>query len=485
MLTAEEIKIKKARIVQLKKEIDIKRKEADYYKAMQLALKKTINSAYGALANQHFVCSCNDIAGTITAHGRDVIQYMLNYIEHYFYYDWHNDIETHQILGTEYIGKKDNKFGFYDKKLRSTGRQYDTIEDLIGTRKISFTRLEKIENIENSDNIEFVYKYHIFDIEKVNPIDSNPIFTKEGDDDYEGFIAYKGKNPMVMYGDTDSLYISYNPIMKSCNYNGDELEFILHMDAVIIKKMFDKKLNDYADMYHVKNLHDFELETISKSILFIEKKNYLKNIVWDDGVFHEDLSYFSPTGLEIVKSSTPVFVRERIYDVINYMFSNPDNVSQYKIQSILKNLKKDFEWKAYEDIDAIAMTTSCSNYNNKVIDDTSNYIVAQGAHFGVKASAFYNYLLNKNSKYKTKYDLIKSGRVKYYYCVHPLNNVFAYIRSYHPKEIVEKEGVIIDIDLQFEKTVLTIVNRFMKPMGFSPLNKKLGFFVSLFNFDED
>ena len=57
--------------------------------------------------------------------------------------------------------------------------------------------------------------------------------------------------------------------------------------------------------------------------------------------------------------------------------------------------------------------------------------------------------------------MIKSGRIKYYYCKHPVNNVFAYLRSFHPYEIVEKEKVIIDIDEQFDKTFLAIVNKRM------------------------
>lgn len=482
-MTSEELQIKKNRILEIKKQIEIKKGVYDYCKAMQLALKLVINGSYGAFANKHFVCSNAEIANAITAHGRDVIQYMLNRIEKYYYYDWHDDTKSHSLLGMEYIGKKDGKYSFYSKAFKPTSYGFDTLEDLMDIRKISLFDLKQVSSVHN--DIEILYEYHLFDINKVIPIDINAVFTKDGDPEYEGFIAYKGKNPVIMYGDTDSLYISYTPIMKSIGYEGDELKFILHMDAVLIKDMFNSCLDDYAAQYKVKSLHDFELETISKSSLFIEKKNYLNNVVWEDGVFHEDLSYFYPKGIEIVKSSTPSFVRERVYDVINYMFANPDSISQYKIQTILKKLKKDFEWQAYEDIDTIAMSTSCTNYKDKVIDDVTGLVVVNGTHFGVKSAAFHNYILNKNSEYKTKYDLIRSGKIKYYYCKNQINPTFGYMRSYHPKELVEKEGIEIDLDIQFEKTVLKIVNRFMKPMGFSPINSQLGFFVSLFDFDDE
>jgi hypothetical protein len=45
------------------------------------------------------------------------------------------------------------------------------------------------------------------------------------------------------------------------------------------------------------------------------------------------------------------------------------------------------------DIEEISMTTSCSNYSSKVIDDVTDVLTVKGAHFGVKAAALHNYLL--------------------------------------------------------------------------------------------
>lgn len=484
-MTNDELILKKQRIAEIKKLLEEKKKESDYNKAMQLALKLVINGTYGAFANKHFVCSNADIANAITAHGRDIIQYMLNKIETYFYKEWHNDTETHRLLGLEYIAEKNGIYAYYDRNLNPTIGKNDKLDKLLDMRKITHNHLKKLENgIENDKGLNVLYQYDVFNFDNVKPIDPNATFTKDGDEGWEGFVAYNGKKPITIYGDTDSLYISYSPIMESVDFDGDELQFILHFDSVFVKKLFNKYLDEYAAPYGVKNLHDFELETISKSSLFIEKKNYLNNVVWEDGVFHNDLSYFYPKGIEIVRSSTPAFVRERIYDVINYIFANPNNISQYKIQTILKKLKEDFKWKSYDDIDSISMTTSCTNYNDRVIDDVSGVIVQNGTHFGVKAAAFHNYILNKNSEYKSKYDMIKGGRIKYYYCNHQINNVFGYTRSFHPKELVEKEKIQIDIDVQFEKTVLTIVNRFLEPLGFPPMTKTLGFFESLFNLDD-
>ena len=318
----------------------------------------------------------------------------------------------------------------------------------------------------------------------VKPLDENPKFETDSD----GLYHYVGDNKICIYNDTDSEYLSYKPIMDSVGFTEQNdidksRDFILYLYNNHIKELFNRYLDEYAAPYGVKNLHDFELETISRSILFIEKKNYLKNIVWEDGIKYDNMSYFSATGIEVVRSSTPPFVRGKkteggVYNVIRYIFSNPDNIQINEIIKIVKDLKKEF---AMVDIEEISMTTSCSNYKTKVINDTSSYECVKGAHFGVKASAFHNFLLNKNSEFKGKYDMIKSGRIKYIYCKHSLNEVFAYTRSYFPIEIIKKENVVIDLDTQFEKTVLQIVNKFLKPLNLPLINKRISVLNSLFS----
>lgn len=468
---------KRERINELKKIIDKKRAERDYYKAMQLALKLVINGTYGAFANRYFVCSNSDIANAITAHGRDINQFMMESIEDYFYNKWHLDKRIHEKLGVEYIGVYNGKYAAYSMDFEMLGWQHNTIENLLKNKNITLSDLEKYE-FEHND-IKVLYQYNVFQFEEVKPLDENPIWGE-----LEGRKKYEGKNQIVVYGDTDSLYITFLPIMKSLGFddiNDDHYSkrFILHIDQVFVKNLFTEFLDNYAKQFGVDNLQDFEIETISKSALFLKKKHYLNNIVWEDGVNYESLSYFYPKGIEIIRSSTPPFVRKNIYRVINYLFTNPSKININEVLKIVKGLRKEFEMA---DIEDISMTTSCSNYAQKVLDDTVSLECVKGAHFGVKAAAFHNYLLNKNSDFKTKYDMIKSGRIKYYYCKHPLAEVFGYLRSFHPIEITEKERVIIDMDTQFEKSFLGIINKFIEPLGLPKINKRLSVLTSLFNF---
>jgi len=468
---------KKHRIKELEEQITKRKAERDYFKAMQLALKLTLNGTYGAFANKYFVCSNGDIANAITAHGRDVNQYMMEKIEKHFYDVWHNDTEMHKRLGMEYICEKDGKFQAYTIDFQPLGWAEPSLSGLLRHKGVEEEELTKNE-FTNGD-INILYEYHIWDFSDVKPLDPNPVWIEE-----EGRPKYNGDNQIVVYGDTDSLYVTFTPLMKSVGF--DKIKdidwgrrFILHVDQIYVKPMFDRMLDDYAAQFGITSLHDFELETISKSALFLKKKHYLNNVVWEDGVFYEELSYYYPKGVEIVRSSTPPFVRKNIYRVINYLFKNADRVDIYQVLKIVKEIRKEFE---LADIEEISMTTSCSNYNTKVLDDTETVECVKGAHFGVKAAAFHNYLLNKNSDLKTKYDMVKSGRIKYYYCDSSVNPIFGYLRSFHPHEITEKEKVKMDIDTQFEKCFLGIVNKFIVPLGLPEINKRLSVLNSLFSF---
>lgn len=222
-MTSDELIQKKERIKEIKRLLEEKKKLYDYNKAMQLALKLVINGTYGAFANKHFVCSNADIANAITAHGRDVIQYMLNKIENYFYNEWHLDTNAHRLLGVEYIVQSEKGYGFFDRDLNRTTPDKKELHELLETRKITVKDLIKIDKLENDKGLKVLYEYRVCELKTVKPLDTEASFTKEGDEEWEGFVAYKGKNPTICYGDTDSLSSDSLIITKTGDYTIEDL----------------------------------------------------------------------------------------------------------------------------------------------------------------------------------------------------------------------------------------------------------------------
>ena len=189
---------KRQRIAELKIHIDNKKKEKDYAKAMQLALKLTLNGTYGAFANKYFVCSNADIANAITAHGRDVIQFMMESIEEYFYNKWHLDKQVHNRLGIEYIGVYNGKYAAYSLDFNMIGWKHDSLESLLKQKNIGLQHLKEYKF--EHDDIEVLYQYDIWDFSDPKPFDSNPVWGE-----LEGRKKYEGKNQITVYGDTDSV----------------------------------------------------------------------------------------------------------------------------------------------------------------------------------------------------------------------------------------------------------------------------------------
>ena len=273
-------------------------------------------------------------------------------------------------------------------------------------------------------------------------------------------------------------FIGSDNFKAELKYNWcSEMDFIQGVDFIRYGDYFKECLEDYANSYGVENKEDFELERISESMINIAKKKYICHIIHEDGFDYDRLNYIYPKGVELIRSSTPLFAREKIVDIVKYLFSNPETFNSKELLKLIKALRKEFE---LSDIDSICMQSSCSNYETKVIDDKKVPLqFINGAHFAVKASAYYNYLLHENKKYQSKYEFIKSGtKVKYYYCKNDkINPVFAYIRGSYPMEFAPE----IDYDEQFMKAILSPINSIIEPLGLPEITKRLSVVMDIFS----
>lgn len=257
-----------------------------------------------------------------------------------------------------------------------------------------------------------------------------------------------------------------------------ELDFIHGIDKTRFADYFKQCLDDLASSYGVENKQDFELERVSESIINIAKKKYIQHIVYEDGIPFERLTYIFPKGVELVRSSTPLFARDKIVGIVKYLFEHPDDFNIKELLKLVKNLKKEFDLCVPDRIDEISMQSSCSKYEEKVLNDREKLEFVTGAHFAVKASGYYNHLLHKNKDLQAKYEFIKSGtKIKYYYCKDKsVNDIFAYIRGSYPIELAPE----IDLETQFEKCILSPINSIIEPLGLPLISKRLSVVMDIF-----
>ena len=110
--------------------------------------------------------------------------------------------------------------------------------------------------------------------------------------------------------------------------------------------------------------------------------------------------------------------------------------------------------------------------------DKEKIVLEKGCPMHSRAAAIYNHKIC-NSKYKKKYQPIRSGEKVKYYFVKTSNaeeNVFAFISGSFPVEIAPP----IDYDVQFAKNIVQPINRFIEAMGYSPVSSQLIVSTQLF-----
>ena len=470
-MTKEE-KIKKVELLK-RKSSDLK-KEVDYYNALQLALKLVLNGSYGAFATSYFILYNNHVAGTITAQGRDLTKTMDKVNEDYWYEQWQDDHELHFKLGIKDVSKisKDEPVSIHA----------DT-DSLFVSFKPAMDHCVWKNLIFNSDYLESINQKFIILCPYELKVD-NVNCVGIAKDTYELEKLITNDHSLLLF---DGIFVKDRGLNKMFdsglftseirwNWNTEQ-DFIQGLDFFRYAQYFKDCLENYANSFGVENKEDFELERISESMINIAKKKYICHITYEDGIPFERLSYLYPKGVELVRSSTPAFAREKIVGIVKYLFSHPDTFNIKDLLKLVKNLRKEFE---LADVDDISMQSSCSNYDIKVLNDKSLPLqFVSGAHFAVKSAAHYNYLLSQNKDWQQKYEFIKSGtKIKYYVCKDKsITDMFAYIRGSLPLEFAPP----IDYDTQFEKSILSPVNSIIEPLGMPEITKRLSVVMDIFS----
>jgi len=281
------------------------------------------------------------------------------------------------------------------------------------------------------------------------------------------------RDTVVVYNDTDSTYMSFEPVLNSCDWGGDPKDFILKLKEVKLDAYFNEEFGKYAAKFNTKNIQNFELEKIAFSGLMMAKKKYILDTAWaDPGINYKKLEKISFTGVEIVQSSTPKFVRKVLKELVNYIFDKGKELDYSDAVKRMKEYKAQF---VMQDPDDIAKGVSIGDYEKYVLDDRKTITLADKCPINVRSSSVYNYMLF-HSEFKNKYNLIKTGdKVKYYYAKGDYE-VFAFLPGNYPYEFAPE----IDYDRQFEKAVIEPFNRFIEVLGFNPIPGNLIYARSLF-----
>jgi hypothetical protein len=292
--------------------------------------------------------------------------------------------------------------------------------------------------------------------------------------------AEKIKDEVTVYGDTDSVYITFENLVKGCDWDKDPRQLLLQIYKHRVKSYIEKSYASYAIQTGTENIQDLEMETISYSAIFLKKKKYCLDLAWKDGegdgIYYEQQKKIKAVGVEIVQSSTPAFARTKMKELLKIIFQERGKLNMRKFADLLKKEKDAF---MLDNIENVSMSSSISDYEKGIGDDRKTLIINSHCPMHVRAAGFHNYLLN-SSKWKQKYQLIKSGdKIRYYYAKTDRGvgeNVFGYLPGNHPIEMAPP----VDYDMQFAKCIIDPLNRFITAIGLPPISPELIIRTQLF-----
>ena len=306
----------------------------------------------------------------------------------------------------------------------------------------------------------------------------------------------------IVYGDTDSLYISYTNLLSTIKGFDDmnqrqKLDVIVHINTDFLNDHNKQYIGEYYRSRHADSIHDFELETVALSGLWLNvKKRYCQILLWKDGkYFDEDSLPMKVKGLEMIKGSYPKYVRLGLKRVVRGILEAKND--QHLWEHVNMMVQKEKMGFNQADIDDICASQGINGYTKYIatepepkigvmaIDKKGTVIYYRNhAGAGVKALATYNTL---REKYNLKGDPIYGGKCKIYFSK-PLSRggdyiPFAYQAKNYPKWA--EELIPVDRGEMFSKYFLDPLNRICKDsMGFEPFrldgSRDLNLFSDMF-----
>jgi DNA polymerase elongation subunit (family B) len=271
------------------------------------------------------------------------------------------------------------------------------------------------------------------------------------------------QNDYVIASDTDSIYLKLGPLVEKVFGTGSKVpqsavKVIEFMDKVCedkIQPFIDDSYQELAEYVHAHSQKMImKREALSDKGIWTAKKRYILNVYNNEGVQYNE-PQMKVMGLEMVKSSTPSVIREKMKKLIHLIVTSDED----EVQKFISSFRESFKQLPVEDISFPRGVNGIKEYS----DSLSLY--KKGTPIHVKGAIIYNDMLRKNDLTK-KYPLLQDGeKLKFTYLKQP-NPVKDTVISY-PTRLPKEFGLdeYIDYDMQFNKSFIEPIKVILDCIG--------------------
>jgi hypothetical protein len=252
----------------------------------------------------------------------------------------------------------------------------------------------------------------------------------------------------VIASDTDSIYLRLGELVDKVHPKESNVQQIIQfMDKVCEQKIQPfidesyQELATYVNAYAQKM--QMKREGLSDKGIWTAKKRYILNVYNNEGVQYNE-PHMKVMGLEMIKSSTPAAIREKMNTLIKMVMLGTEE----EVQDFIQTFREEFKSLPAEDISFPRGLNGLKTYSDSVT------MYKKGTPIHVRGAIVYNHFL-KQYKLDKKYPLIQEGeKLKFTYLKVP-NHFKESVVSFPgrlPKEFNLQE--YIDYDTQFDKSFL-------------------------------
>jgi len=263
----------------------------------------------------------------------------------------------------------------------------------------------------------------------------------------------------VIASDTDSIYLNLGPVVDKFIQSGKSTESVIaFMDKICkdkIEPYIDRSYAELATYVHAyAQKMQMKREALANKGVWTAKKRYILNVYNNEGVQYKEPE-MKVMGLEMIKSSTPSAIREKMKATIKLMV----NGTESEVQDFIEDFRNHFKELPAEEISFPRGLNGLGKWS----DASSLY--KKGTPIHVKGAILYNMLLKKMDLDK-QYPMIQEGeKLKFTYLKMP-NPLKDTVISY-PTKLPTEMGLdnYIDYDTQFDKAFLEPIKIILDCMG--------------------
>ncbi len=265
----------------------------------------------------------------------------------------------------------------------------------------------------------------------------------------------------------NSAYLSLKPIMDKyisdnpCSTKNEQVDYcdsfikeVIDPTITSANTEFSNLLNAYAPEEIVT-----EREAIADVSIFLNKKKYYMRVLDNEGVRYDEPD-IKTMGIEIVRSSTPKFVKRYLLDSIGIILDSTED----ELLKWVRDISNEF---IVQDLDNIAKTTGINNLQYDL--DKPSY-KEDGRKITIpinsRAALTTNRYIESNGL-SNRYTQVSTGdkaKLLYLRTPNPLGqNVFAFLDG----EFAERFREYIDYDLNWEKYFMSPLRIMTDPLNWN------------------